>query len=111
MMAIRLHARGGYGGMAYERAPTPQPGDGEVLVRVHAAGITPSELSWVPTWTTRTGEPRPLPIIPGHEFSGEIAALGAGVRDAGVGDLVYGLNDWYWDGAYAEYCVARVADL
>jgi NADPH:quinone reductase-like Zn-dependent oxidoreductase len=52
-----------------------------------------------------------LPVIPGHEFSGEIAALGAGVRDAGVGDLVYGLNDWYWDGASAEYCVARVADI
>jgi hypothetical protein len=57
------------------------------------------------------GEPRPLPVIPGHEFSGEIAALGAGVRDVGVGDLVYGLNDWYRDGASAEYCVARVADF
>src|SRR5207249_7460390 len=57
------------------------------------------------------GEPRPLPVIPGHEFSGEISALGAGVRDAGVGDLVYGLNDWYRDGASAEYCVARIADI
>src|SRR5436309_14098804 len=36
----------------------------------------------LPTWTNRAGEPRPLPVIPGHEFSGEIAALGAGVRDA-----------------------------
>src|SRR5262249_54910473 len=39
------------------------------------------------------------------------AALGAGVTDVGVGDLVYGLNDWYRDGAWAEYCVARVGDI
>jgi NADPH:quinone reductase-like Zn-dependent oxidoreductase len=97
--------------MVYEIAPAPRAGEGEVLVRVHAAGIIPTELSWAPTWTTRTGEPRPLPVIPGHEFSGEIAALGAGVEDAGVGDLVYGLNDWYRDGAQAEYCLARVGDF
>jgi NADPH:quinone reductase-like Zn-dependent oxidoreductase len=97
--------------MVYEMAPAPRPAEGEVLVRVHAAGVIPTELSWVPTWTMRTGEPRPLPVIPGHEFSGEIAALGAGVKDVGVGDLVYGLNDWYRDGAQAEYCVARVADF
>jgi NADPH:quinone reductase-like Zn-dependent oxidoreductase len=87
------------------------PGEREVLVRVHAAGVIPTELSWVRTRTLRTGEPRPLPIIPGHEFSGEIAALGAGVKELDVGDPVYGLNDWYRDGAQAEYCVARVADL
>lgn len=111
MKSIRLHARGGPEALAYEEAPQPHPGEGEVLVRVHAAGVIQTELSWVPTWTTRSGEPRPLPVIPGHEFSGEIAALGAGVRDMGVGDLVYGLNDWYRDGAQAEYCVARVADF
>jgi NADPH:quinone reductase-like Zn-dependent oxidoreductase len=97
--------------MVYEIAPAPRPDPGEVLVRVHAAGVTPTELSWVPTWTTRTGEPRPLPVIPGHEFSGEIAALGAGIQDVAVGDLVFGLNDWYRDGAQAEYCVARVGDF
>jgi NADPH:quinone reductase-like Zn-dependent oxidoreductase len=111
MNAIRLYARGGPDGMVYEIAPTPQPAEGEVLVRVHAAGVIPTELSWAPTWTMRTGEPRRLPVIPGHEFSGEIAALGAGVSDLGVGDPVYGLNDWYRDGAQAGYCVARVTDL
>ena len=79
MKAICLRARGG------PEAQQPRPGEGEVLVRVHAVGVIHTELSWVPTWTTRAGEPRPLPVIPGHEFSGEIAALGAGVRDAGVG--------------------------
>ena len=102
MKASCLGARGGPEVLAYGEAPQPRPGEAEVLVRVHAAGVIQTELSWVPTWTTRAGEPRPLPVIPGHEFSGEIAALGAGVRDAGVGDLVYGLNDWYRDGASAE---------
>src|ERR1051326_7484751 len=111
MKAARLHARGGPEVFTYEDAPQPRPGEGEVLVRVHAAGVIHTELSWLPTWTNRAGEPRPLPVIPGHEFSGEIAALGAGVSDVGVGDLVYGLNDWYRDGASAEYCVARVADF
>jgi NADPH:quinone reductase-like Zn-dependent oxidoreductase len=111
MKAIRLHAHRGPEAFAYEEAPQPRPGEGEVLVRVHAAGVIHTELGWVPTWTTRAGEPRPLPVIPGHEFSGEIAALGTAVRDVGVGNPVYGLNDWYRDGASAEYCVARVADF
>ena len=111
MKAICLRTRGGPEALAYGDLQQPRPGEGEVLVRVHAAGVIQTELSWVPTWTTRAGEPRPLPVIPGHEFSGEIAALGPGVRDSGVGDLVYGLNDWYRDGASAEFCVARVADI
>jgi NADPH:quinone reductase-like Zn-dependent oxidoreductase len=111
MMAIRLHTRGGLESMVYETAPTPRPGEGEVLVRVHAAGVISTETTWAPTWTMQTGEPRTLPVIPGHEFSGEIAALGAGVSGVGIGDQVYGLNDWYRDGAQAEYCVARVEDF
>jgi len=111
MKAVCLRARDGPEALAYDEAQQPRPGEGEVLVRVHAAGVIRTELSWLPTWTNRAGEPRPLPVTPGHEFSGEIAALGAGVRDAGVGDLVYGLNDWYRDGASAEYCVARIADI
>ena len=81
MKAICLRARGGPEAFAYEEVPQPRPGDGEVLVRVHAAGVIPDELSWVPAWTTQAGEPRPLPVLPGHEFSGEISALAAGVRD------------------------------
>ncbi|HEY7322469.1 MAG TPA: NADP-dependent oxidoreductase [Candidatus Binatia bacterium] len=111
MKAICLYGRGGVEALAYGETPQPQPGEGEVLVRIHAAGVINTELSWVPTWTTRSGEPRPFPVIPGHEFSGEIAALGAGAGDVSLGDLVYGLNDWYQQGASAEYCVARVADI
>ena len=111
MKAIRLHARGGPEAFVYEEAPQPRPGEGEVLVRVHAAAVTPTELGWVPTWTIPTGEPRRFPIILGHEFSGEVAAVGDGVTDVAVGNPVYGLNDWFGDGALAEYCVARVAEV
>src|SRR5215470_16564989 len=52
--------------------------------------------------------------VPGHSRTRILRRdrrPGAEGRDAGLGDLVYGLNDWYRDGASAEYCVARVADL
>ncbi|QEL15073.1 NADP-dependent oxidoreductase [Limnoglobus roseus] len=106
MRAICLRSRSGPEGFTVEERPRPEPRSGEVLVRVHAAGVTPTELSWVPTWTTNEGTPRSFPVVPGHEFSGEIAALGAGVTGVAVGDLVYGMNDWYADGAQAEFCVA-----
>jgi len=109
--AIRLHARSGPEAFVYEDAPAPQPGDGEVLVAVRAAGVTPTELTWIPTWTTRDGGPRPFPIIPGHEFSGEVCAVGPGVVGLAVGDAVYGMNDWFRDGAQAERCVARAVDV
>jgi NADPH:quinone reductase-like Zn-dependent oxidoreductase len=111
MKAICLRVRGGPEAFAYEESPQPRPGEGEVLVRVHAAGVMHTELGWDQTWTTPTGEPRPWPVILGHEFSGAITALGTGVSGVGVGDLVYGLNDWNRNGAYAEYCAAPVDDL
>jgi NADPH:quinone reductase-like Zn-dependent oxidoreductase len=111
MKAIRIHARGGPEAFVYEDAPQPQPGNGEVLVRVHAAAVTPTELVWATTWATATGEPRRLPVILGHEFSGVVAAVGGGVTDVPVGSSVYGLNDWFRDGAWAEYCVARAGEV
>src|SRR5947209_8385861 len=111
MKAIRLHVRGGLESLRYEDAPAPRPGPGKVLVRVRAAAVTPTEFLWVPTWTTRDGGPRPLPVIPGHEFSGEVAALGEGVTAVGLGTPVYGMNDWFADVAQAEYCLARPAEV
>jgi len=43
--------------------------------------------------------------VPGHEFSGVIAAVGKDVQDFQVGDEVYGMNDWFADGAAAEFCI------
>jgi NADPH:quinone reductase-like Zn-dependent oxidoreductase len=111
MKAIRQHAHGGPESLRYEDAPRPSPGAGEVLVRVRAAGVIPTELLWQTSRTTQSGTPRPLPFIPGHEFSGELAALGEGVTGVRVGEAVYGMNDWFSDGAQAEYCLARVEDI
>lgn len=111
MKAIGQHAYGGPQSLRYEDAPKPSPKAGEVLVRVRAAGVIPTELFWQTSLTTPSGTPRALPFIPGHEFSGELAALGEGVAGVSVGEAVYGMNDWYGDGAQAEYCLARVDDI
>ena len=86
MKAIRQHALGGPQSLRYEDAPKPSPKAGEVLVRVRAAGVIPTELFWQTSRTTQSGTPRPLPFIPGHEFSGELAALGEGVTSVSVGE-------------------------
>jgi NADPH:quinone reductase-like Zn-dependent oxidoreductase len=111
MKAARLHAPGGPETLVYEDAPVPHPQAGEVLVRVHATGITPTEFAWQTIFQTRNGEPRPFPTILGHEFSGIIAAIGPDVADFSVGDAVYGVNDWVGDGAQAEYCLARSVEI
>jgi NADPH:quinone reductase-like Zn-dependent oxidoreductase len=109
MKAVQLRTRGGPEVIDVGDAPVPRPRAGEVLVRVHAAGVTPTELQWAPTWATRDGAPRPFPVIPGHEFSGEVAAVGAGVTGPAVGEPVYGMSDWFADGAQAEFCTAPAA--
>src|SRR3954467_427669 len=111
MNAIQLNSRGGPEALTYGPAAVPRPGAGEILVRVRAAAVTPTELRWSPTWTTPAGEPRPFPVIPGHEFSGEVHELGPGVNDVAVGEAVFGMNDWYGEGAQAEFCVARTVDV
>jgi NADPH:quinone reductase-like Zn-dependent oxidoreductase len=80
-------------------------------VRVHAAAVTPTEQLWRPSWKTRTGEARPFPIILGHEFSGVIASLGAGVSEGAEGDPVYGLNDWFADGAHMEADRSQLVEI
>jgi NADPH:quinone reductase-like Zn-dependent oxidoreductase len=88
----------------------PATGPSEVLIRVHAAGVTPTELGWYPTSHTRSGTPR-LNAIPGHEFSGTVAALGQEVKDFAVGQEVYGMNDWFADGATAGFCLTIASSI
>ena len=90
--------------------PQPQPAAGEVLIRVRAAGVTPTELGWFPTTQAKDGSPR-KGAVPGHEFSGVIAGLGQGVSGFEVGQEVYGLNDWFADGATAEFCVTQPGSI
>lgn len=110
MKAVRLHRRGGPEQLTYEDAPKPTPGAGDALVRVHACAITPTELSWGATYTTREGVER-LPTIPGHELSGVAEVVAPGVNAPKVGAAVYGLTDFWRDGGAAEYIVVRAADL
>ena len=110
MHALRLHARGGPEQMRYEDAPLPYVGIGDVLLRVQGASFTPTELTWPSTWVDRLGRDR-LPVIPGHEVSGVVAGLGYGTTGARVGDEVYGLIDWYRDGAAADYTALPVRNL
>jgi NADPH:quinone reductase-like Zn-dependent oxidoreductase len=110
MHALRIHEQGGPEGLSYEEAPIPEPGTGDALVRVHAASFTPTELTWPSTWVDRLGHDR-RPVIPGHEVSGIVEGLGWGTTGFAVGDAVYGLTDWYRDGALAEYVAVEARNL
>jgi NADPH:quinone reductase-like Zn-dependent oxidoreductase len=94
----------GAAALSFTEAPVPVPGAGQVLIKVHAAGVIPSELQWYPTTHRKNGDPR-LHAIPGHEFSGAVAGIGEGAAGFAPGDEVYGMNDWFWEGAMAEYCL------
>lgn len=91
----------------------PEPGDGQVLVRVHSAGMNPID------WKTRKGlgfaarqiESR-LPWTPGYDIAGEVVAVGEQVTTLAPGDRVMGLVGFPADGgAYAQYALARADEL
>jgi NADPH:quinone reductase-like Zn-dependent oxidoreductase len=108
--AIRLHRRGGPDELVLEDAPVPEIGPGDVLVRVSATGITPTELRWDETYQHPDGTPR-IPTIPGHEVSGVVERVAPGVDDLRPGDAVYGLADFPRDGAAAEFIAVRATNL
>lgn len=111
MKAIYLEEKAGPESLLPGEIPQPRPGEDEVLVKVHATAITPTEFQWFPTFNLKSGEPRSFPIVLGHEFSGVVESLGANVEGVRVGEAVYGINDWFANGAQAEYCVAPAAGL
>ncbi len=110
MKAVRFHRAGGPEQLVYEDAPRPELGAGDALIRVHATGITPAELTWAETYRNCDGSER-LPAIPGHEVCGVVEGLAAGVSDVSIGDEVYALISLCRDGAAAEYVAAHAADL
>jgi NADPH:quinone reductase-like Zn-dependent oxidoreductase len=90
--------------------PRPEPGEKQLLIRVRAAGVTPTELGWYPTNHRSDGTPR-NGAVPGHEFSGEVVGLGEGAEGFEVGQEIYGLNDWFADGATAEFCLTQPQNI
>jgi NADPH:quinone reductase-like Zn-dependent oxidoreductase len=99
MKAACFMQHGGPEVMEVRELPDPAPAAGEVLVEVHAASVNGAD------WKVRAGSTAPVarfPYVPGRDFSGVVAALGAGVTDFAVGDAVFGVCDVGQEGAYAE---------
>jgi NADPH:quinone reductase-like Zn-dependent oxidoreductase len=100
----------GTAGMKLVERPEPKAAINDVIVQVYASSMTGDELSWPSTWTDRTGRNR-TPSIPGHELAGVVTALGYGTTGLSVGQRVFGLTDWYRDGALAEYVAVEARNL
>lgn len=97
MRAARLH---GVRDLRVERLPRPEPGAGEILVRIEACGVCPTD---VRKYLVGVGDGG-YPLNPGHEWVGRVAAVGDGVAGWEVGRRVYG--DTY--AGYAEYATLTV---
>lgn len=119
MKAVRLHEFGGPEVLSYEEAPRPVAASGEVLVRVHAAGINPPDLYLRDGYRTLPPEWQPEPTFPlilGTDVSGVVAAIGDGVSAFSVGDEVFAMVRFPEDlmqgsGAYAEYVTVPASEL
>lgn len=103
MKAIRIHQFGPTDEvLRYEEAPPPKPGAQELLIKVAAASLNRADLG------LRSGRYRiaaeDLPVIPGREFAGTVAAVGTGVEDFKLGQRVVAQPGL---GGYAEYAIAK----
>lgn len=112
MRAVVIREFGAPEVLRVEEMPRPAPGNGEVLVKVHAVGINPVD------WKTRQAGGIlkalgiPLPYVLGWDVSGVIAEVGDGAGDYTVGQAVYGMVRFPKMGsAYAEYVAAPVTDI
>jgi len=101
MKAILVRKFGGPEVLKLEEVSTPKPAAGQVLVRIHAAGVNPYD-TYMRAGTY--AQKPPLPYTPGSDAAGVIEAIGDGVRKVKRGDRVYTARTV--TGAYAEYAVA-----
>ena len=103
MKAVRVSRFGPPSAITYDDLPRPEPGAGQLLVRVKAAGVGPWDA------LIREGKSKlhqPLPLIPGSDLAGIVEAMGAEVSGFKAGDEVYGTTNEQFTGAYAEYALA-----
>lgn len=106
MKAIRVHNYGHSEEMVLEDVQQPKPGRGQVLVKIHDAGVNPVD------WKIREGYmkgslPSSFPYTMGQDFSGEVVESGKGVKGFKRGDRVFG----FAQGTYAEYAIASPDEL
>jgi NADPH:quinone reductase-like Zn-dependent oxidoreductase len=96
MRAVVMHETGGPEVLRVEEIDTPEPGDGEVLIRVHAASVNPVD------WKYRRGlMPKPLPAVLGNDVSGTVEVSRA--DGFSEGEDVFGIAP---SGGYAEFATA-----
>jgi len=101
--AIRVHETGGPEVMRLEELPTPNPGQGQALVKVEAIGV-----NFVDIYNRSGLYKNPLPFTPGSEGAGTVEAVGPGVTEVKVGDRV----GWAQvGGSYATHVVAPAQKL
>ncbi len=106
MQVVRIHKYGGPETLAFEKAPRPQPAADQVLIKLKAAGVNPTD------FVMRSGGykqfmPIEFPWTPGVEGAGVIEAVGTGVSAFKPGQEVYGIIM----GGYAEFALAGVKDI
>jgi len=113
MKAIQIHQYGGPEVLQLEEAPRPAVEAGELLVRVHAAGVNPVD------WKTRAGRglagrygSDQFPLILGWDISGIVQEVGPGVSGFEIGDAVFGMPRFPGvAAAYAEYTAVPAAEV
>jgi NADPH2:quinone reductase len=103
MRALICESFGPPENLALREVPVPQPGEGEVQIRMHAAGLNfPDTLIIQDKYQIKATPP----FAPGGELSGVVTAVGPGVSRLAVGDRVAALTHW---GGFAEYAIAQEA--
>ncbi len=110
MKAVRISNYGGISALAYENAPRPTPGEGEVLIRVSATSVNPFDCAvragYMSDYFKHT-----LPLILGTDVSGIVEEAGMNATTFKPGDEVYARAGVTRDGSYAEYVLAPVSDV
>src|SRR5258706_4630174 len=110
MRAARIHSYGDPTGVKIVRAPRPEPGRGQVLIRVKASGVNP--LDWmVAEGKARSWLDHRLPLTLGWELAGIIEKVGDDAGRFKLGDEVFGMLHLSGDGADAEFAVGDEIDL
>lgn len=105
MRAVVVHEFGSPDVLRIEMLPRPVPAPDELLVRVHAAGVNPVDA------LVRSGDwGLSVPLVPGFDLSGVVAAVGSGVAEFRIGDEVFAMLDLRRPGSYAEYAVVKVEE-
>src|SRR4051794_1322128 len=105
MQAVQIEEYGGPDVLNLRRLPIPTPIQGEVVVKVMAAGVGPWD-GWI-----RAGKsvlPQPLPLTPGSDIAGVVVEVGHGVKELAVGDEIFGVTNRRFTDGYAQYARAKV---